>query len=282
MDEEQFVSLLYRVVLSREPDQQGLSAHVSALKSGKPAEQIARQFLHSPEFAPTSSRSVALDHAPPMQVDLDLTAEQDRALWAHVARAWSNLGSSEPYWSVLTGQRWKASEMTQAEARDQFYATGRQSVARLDKWLARNQVSLPANGTCAEYGCGVGRCTIWLAKRVSRVVAFDISEPHLKLAQAHAEFEGLNNIEFVHVKSKDDLLRMSGINLFFSIIVLQHNPPPLSLSILKQAFEDSIGWHRLLPGPDLRDGLFLRFGRVSRPHDGTRHGDAFCASARGL
>ena len=110
-------------------------------------------------------------------------------------------------------------------------------MARLDKWLARNQLSLPANGTCAEYGCGVGRCTIWLAKRLSRVIAFDISEPHLRLAQARAESEGLNNIDFVHVRSKHDLLRMSGIDLFFSVIVLQHNPPPLIVSIMEQAFE---------------------------------------------
>jgi 2-polyprenyl-3-methyl-5-hydroxy-6-metoxy-1,4-benzoquinol methylase len=240
MDEERFVAALYRVLLLREPDRVGLSAHVDALKNGKTPEHVARLFVKSPEFMAKFSRPAnisPLDQAPPMRVDVDLTAEQDRALWDHVAQAWKNLGTTEPYWSVLTDPRWKASQMTEAEILDAFYETGRLTLARLDRWLARNGVSLHKDITCAEYGCGVGRCTIWLAKRFGRVLAFDISEPHLSLARARAEAEGLNNIEFVHVKSKRDLLRMRGIDFFFSVIVLQHNPPPLILSILSHAFK---------------------------------------------
>jgi len=118
-----------------------------------------------------------------------------------------------------------------------FYATGSRDLARMDKWLERSRVSLPETGVCAEYGCGVGRCAVWLAKRFARVVAFDVSEPHLRLAMARAEAEGLRNIEFVHVKGNSDLQRLEGIDFFYSFIVLQHNPPPLILSILRRAFE---------------------------------------------
>jgi 2-polyprenyl-3-methyl-5-hydroxy-6-metoxy-1,4-benzoquinol methylase len=245
MDEEQFVTVLYKAIFLREPDPAGLSAHVGALKNGKSAEQTMSEFLQSPEFRSKNTGSTSrypCDDAPPMRVDLNLTDEQYQALWARVAQAWADLGSSEPYWSVLTNPQWKASQMTQADVLNKFYETGRRSLGRFDKWLARSQVSLPATGTCAEYGCGVGRCTIWLAKRYARVVAFDISEPHLRLARVRAEAEGLNNIEFVHVTSECDLQRGGKIDLFYSVIVLQHNPPPLILLILKHAFE------RLKPG----------------------------------
>ena len=239
MDEEQFVTSLYRAILSREPDQPGLITHVNSLKEGKPPETVAREFIHSAEFHSQTTdftQHYPLDQTGPMPVDLDLTAEQERALWAHVARAWSNLGASEPYWSVLVDPRWKASEMTASDILNAFYATGRAEMQRLDAWFARNQVLAPSTGTCAEYGCGVGRCTIWLAKRYARVLAFDISEPHLRLAKARAGAEGLRNIEFVHVQSEADLNRLREIDLFYSLIVLQHNPPPLILSILRSVF----------------------------------------------
>jgi hypothetical protein len=41
-----------------------------------------------------------------------------------------------------------------------------------DAWLRRNSLELRADTVCAEYGCGVGRLTQWLAKRFRRVLAF--------------------------------------------------------------------------------------------------------------
>jgi 2-polyprenyl-3-methyl-5-hydroxy-6-metoxy-1,4-benzoquinol methylase len=117
-----------------------------------------------------------------------------------------------------------------------FYATGRQAVYRIDKWLERNRLSLPTNGTCVEYGCGVGRCTVWLARRFAHVLALDISEPHLRLAQERAKSEGLKNIEFVNIKEKDDLAHINNADFFYSTMVLQHNPPPIIASILRAAF----------------------------------------------
>ena len=126
--------------------------------------------------------------------------------------------------------------MTEADVLDAFYNTGRADMERLDQWLARSRATLPATSTCAEYGCGVGRCTIWLARRYAHVRAFDISEPHLRLAEARVRAEGLKNVEFVHVRSEVDLRTMDGFDFFYSVMVPQHNPPPLILSILKHAF----------------------------------------------
>jgi predicted O-methyltransferase YrrM len=239
MNEEQFVTALYKAMLSREPDNVGLSKHVTALENGKSAEQIARQFLCSAEFRSKIHRVIdlyPLDNAPPMRIDLKLSAEQERVLWIHVAEAWASLGISEPYWSVLANPEWRAANMKKTEDLHDFYNTGRKNVQRVEKWLARSQVLLPQDSTCAEYGCGVGRCTVWLAKKYARVLAFDISKAHLELAQARIEAEGLNNVQFIQVTSEYDLDKMHEIDLFYSIIVLQHNPPPLMLSILGHAF----------------------------------------------
>jgi SAM-dependent methyltransferase len=239
IDEERFVAALYKALLSRDPDEAGFSAHLAALKQGKPPERLAREFLLSAEFRSKLSRLISLcplDRAPPMQVELDLTADQSRVLWGHVTQTWASLGASEPYWSVLAEPQWKASQVAQAKNLETFYATGRNNLERLDFWFARSGVAPSATAICAEYGCGVGRCTIWLARRYARVVAFDISEPHIRLARARAAAEGIDNIEFVQVAAEADLARLSGIDFFYSTIVLQHNPPPLILSILRHVF----------------------------------------------
>lgn len=239
-DDVVFVTTLYQTLLGREPDAAGLQAYLTALRAGTSRASIAHEFLRSPEFGATIGRYVplfALPLAPEMHVDLSVTADQERALWAHVAAEWSALGESDPYRSVLNTPEWGADHMSDGEAIDAFYATGEHDVDRLLRWLARNQLPLPTAGTCAEYGCGLGRHTIWLARRFARVLAFDISAPHLEVAAARAAAAGLTNVEFVHVRQASDLQRLAGVDLFYSIIVLQHNPPPLILAILKQAFD---------------------------------------------
>ncbi|TIP81147.1 MAG: DUF4214 domain-containing protein, partial [Mesorhizobium sp.] len=47
----QFVTLLYRTLLGREPDGQGLSDYVSKLDRGEASgEQLVAEFIHSHEF----------------------------------------------------------------------------------------------------------------------------------------------------------------------------------------------------------------------------------------
>lgn len=239
IDDVEFVAALYRGILSREPDQRGLETHLKNLRKGTPLEEVARLFVRSAEFSSRFANLInmyPLDRAPPMRVDLHVTEGEEKRLWDHVATAWSRMGASEPYWSVLANPQWKMSGLRRSERLDAFYSTGRSQLNRLDSWFSRSSVSLPSTATCAEYGCGVGRCTIWLAKRYARVIAFDVSEPHLKLARAKAESEGITNIEFVHVRSKSDLDLLRLVDLFYSDIVLQHNPPPLIVQILEYAF----------------------------------------------
>jgi SAM-dependent methyltransferase len=240
VEDDQFVKALYEAILGRDADAAGLRAHMSALRNGVSHADLIRDFVCSPEFRSRNGGAenpYPLDNAPPMRVNLDLNIDQERALWAHVARAWTKLGTSEPYWSVLSEPDFKASLMNERANLEAFYSTGRSGLDRLDGWMARSQISVPADGTCAEYGCGVGRCTVWLAKRYARVIAFDISEPHLRLAQARAKMENLSNIEFVHVQSEQDLDKINNVDIFYSIIVLQHNPLPIILSILRRVFE---------------------------------------------
>jgi SAM-dependent methyltransferase len=171
-----------------------------------------------------------------MRIDLDPAPQQMARLWAHVGATWACLGQEDPYWSVLTDPRFRIANMSDAAVLEQFYTSGQGDLKRLDAWLRRNGLALRSDMVCAEYGCGVGRLTGWLARRCKRVRAFDISPTHLARAETWLRGQQLRNVDFLLVRSPSDLNRLAGIDLFFSSIVLQHNPPPIMALILDHAF----------------------------------------------
>lgn len=87
-----------------------------------------------------------------------------------------------------------------------------------------------------DYGCGLGRATLWLARRFKRVLAIDVSEAHLGIAQKNLAARGITNVEFRLVRDIGDLSLLQGCQFFFSIIALQHNPPPLIVEMLSAIF----------------------------------------------
>jgi SAM-dependent methyltransferase len=90
---------------------------------------------------------------------------------------------------------------------------------------ASRERSFPQDLTVIEYGCGVGRVTVPLAAIAKEVVGYDISEPHLQLARQRALALGRTNIRMVALGELP--AAFEPCDVFYSKIVLQHNPPPL-------------------------------------------------------
>ena len=168
-------------------------------------------------------------------IETDPGATALDGLWQHMVQVWSELGREEPFWSVLPEARYRTAARPSARTLARFHASGRAEVERLESLLGRAGVTLGKRAVVAEYGCGVGRATRWLAERFARVRAFDLSAPHLARAEQHLEREGLGNVELVPLRRRQDLRLLHGFDLFFSRRVLQHNPPPLQRDILEHA-----------------------------------------------
>jgi SAM-dependent methyltransferase len=239
-DAAQIVKALYRGLLRREAEPDGLHTYTTRLSMSGDLESLLRDFIQSDEYRRTLDNplvpSYPLDGAPPMSLETVHGATAHRALWQHIASVWSEYGRREPYWSVVAHDRWRATNIADEQDLSAFFATGEGERERLDAWLKRNALSCSQDGVCAEYGCGVGRITTFLAGRFRRVIAFDVSDSHLDAARRHLEGKGISNVEFVLVRGEDDLRRLSGVDVFYSILVLQHNPPPIMIDILNHAF----------------------------------------------
>ncbi len=248
----------YRLFLDREPESE---ATVEQLARALPnTTAIRRQFMGSREYREhigTGVRPSLAGTEPPMHIeDVDDPLEVARLL-DHIAKTWTEFGETEPHYSVITDEKFKPTRID--ETLDAFNASGKDGVTRFDAALARAGVDQRNEATCLELGCGVGRVTAWLARRCARVIGTDISAAHLAIARKHLETEGLKNVELHRLLSVDTLAALPRFDLFFSVIVLQHNPPPVIRAILDRTFE------RLLPGgiayfqvPTYRSGYAFR------------------------
>lgn len=235
---EDLVTVAYQALLGRAPDLGGLKSYSDAIRRGEEVSWLLESFVQSEEFVlHHANPGFSLETAPSMDVQISgITPGARAALWDHIVSVWSALGATDPFWSVLTDERWRSKNMTDEERIEAFYDTGEGDLLRLDAWLRRNSVELASQGVCAEYGCGVGRLTQWLAKRFRCVVAFDVSEPHLQIARDRMSRLRIDNVDFILVRGMADLERLCNVDLFYSFIVLQHNPPPIITDILSRAF----------------------------------------------
>lgn len=254
----------YRLFLDREPESDATVETMAAELAT--STDIRRRFMTSAEYRQrigTGARPSMSGREPPMQIEEVSDPTAIARLLDHIAKTWTHFGDTEPHFSVVTDEKFKASRID--TNLDAFHASGKDSVDRLDAALARTGAGPRNDARCLELGCGVGRVTAWLARRCAHVIGTDISASHLALARAHVDAEGVRNVEFHRLAAVDTLDALDAFDLFFSVIVLQHNPPPVIRAILERVFA------RLKPGgiayfqvPTYRAGYSFRLAEYLR------------------
>lgn len=167
-----------------------------------------------------------------MQVESAATAAEIEACLAKIAEAWRHLGLIRPHFSVLTDTRFLPDNFSQTA--ELFWRSGDAEIHRAARVLASHGMRELGGRTCVEYGCGVGRVSAALAARFARVDAYDISATHLLHARQRAAQLKLRNLAF-HECSPRLLPDLPACDVFYSCIVLQHNPPPIIAALIRKA-----------------------------------------------
>ena len=194
-----------------------------------PAEASAQATNGTDEARPVSALVLPLAAAP-IAIETEVDADRLQQLLAHTEATWTRLGREEPHWSVISAERFKQSQLLQHQV--EFYASGQGDVDTFLAFLARNEVDVSRFHRILELGCGLGRVTRFLAERFPAVVACDISPTHLQQAQVYLSGIGLRNVNFLRIHGLADLDGAADLDAIFSVIVLQHNPPPAIVAIL--------------------------------------------------
>lgn len=158
--------------------------------------------------------------------ELPKALRTERSRWERLAR--------DPYYAVINAERNRTEHLT-PEARDALAGSGEADVAEtvedIRRWLAPD--FLP-NATI-DFGCGVGRLTIPLARLSTRVTGIDISQTMLDEAARNCEAAGIENATFVtsadYFGAIQDRERVDFVHAY---IVFQHIPPRAGLWLADQ------------------------------------------------
>jgi SAM-dependent methyltransferase len=233
------VTFAYRFLFGRDPEN---SAVIGEKLGFRDWMQLREHFIRSSEFRVKMASLLEMPSPPngqslsvaPIDVDVDIPADLFEELSAHVKQSWETMGNERPHWSVITSAKYEPENI--GDHIEEFYASGAAEIKILDATLARAKCSLSKPIRVFELGCGVGRLTQHLSKRFDQVTACDVSAPHLELAKERVSQCSLTNVNLIRFDDLGVLRDLPPFDLFYSIIVLQHNPPPLMYAMLKIIF----------------------------------------------
>jgi 2-polyprenyl-3-methyl-5-hydroxy-6-metoxy-1,4-benzoquinol methylase len=137
--------------------------------------------------------------------------------------AWKYFGQHDPYWGVVTSDEYRDQVLTEA-SKQAFFDGGRQHVDELIQAVHTHLDPSFKMETALDFGCGVGRILIPLAKLCKFAMGIDVSEAMLVEAKENCIQQGLANVSLV--QSDDNFSQITQkFDFVHSYIVLQHIPP---------------------------------------------------------
>lgn len=135
---------------------------------------------------------------------------------------WKKWGEIDPYFGVLSRADFKTSTMDCC-SRGEFFETGETRIARLFETLHTHFCVSPPVARTLDFGCGVGRLLVPLARRSQRTLGVDVSEHMLEEARSNCSKNDLLSVQF----SQSSLLKQQekgAFDLIVSLLVFVHIP----------------------------------------------------------
>lgn len=143
---------------------------------------------------------------------------------------WNQLGKVDPYWAVITDERYRADTMD-ALGRQAFYDSGLFDVDMFHATLKRHFSAPDHFETCLDFGAGVGRLLVPMAQRANRAVGIDIAESMRAICQTHLDELGLAQVKLV--PTPQAAAEFGPFDWINSYIVMQHIPPSRGLELIE-------------------------------------------------
>ena len=142
-------------------------------------------------------------------------------VFANPDKEWETYGKTDPYFGVLTEDKFSQKNLTEKN-REDFFRTGRDHCENVIRQIRENIHPAFAPQKILDYGCGVGRLLIPFAKNADSAFGVDISPSMLAETAKNAKSMGLDNI---HLHLPADLPSLpSDFDFVHSCIVFQHIP----------------------------------------------------------
>jgi SAM-dependent methyltransferase len=150
-------------------------------------------------------------------------------------RTWETVARTNPYWGVLSQPEFDGVDDSDTRL-EAFWASGEAHVAHVFEVLeARVRAGFQPR-TAVDFGCGVGRLLVPLARRCREVYGVDVAPSMRSLAQRHLRERGISNVTLA--ATLDELaVAPRTMDLVHSVLVLQHLRPRAGLAALATLIE---------------------------------------------
>ena len=150
-------------------------------------------------------------------------------------KQWEDFAQISPYYAVLSHEKFKAQYLNDDDVKD-FFQSGELHIEKMLEWVITHLDPEFKPERCLDFGCGVGRLLIPLAKRFSSVVGVDVSRTMLEEARTNCRQYGLENVELAG--SDDGLSQVAGkFDFIHSYITFQHITRQRGESLLMRLIE---------------------------------------------
>ncbi len=149
---------------------------------------------------------------------------------------WEFFGENDPYFGVYSIPEMRSETMDQGKI-EKFFERGEEYVGRVWREIEDIFITDFKPQRSLDFGCGVARLTVPIARRSKEAVGVDISKNMLEIAEKNAKLFGVDNISFI--QGDDDLSRVSGeFDFIHSFIVFQHIKPEIGERIFQKMVEN--------------------------------------------
>jgi SAM-dependent methyltransferase len=153
-------------------------------------------------------------------VTLPRELDRERARWEQLAR--------DPYYAVLNEDGFRGDRVVD-DARARFDRSGEEDVAETLAEIRRRIDPAFRPARALDFGCGVGRLTLPLARACDHVVGVDISQAMLDEAARNCAARGVDNVSLVSSAAFFATPAEPSLDFVHSYIVFQHIPPRAGL-----------------------------------------------------
>jgi ubiquinone/menaquinone biosynthesis C-methylase UbiE len=135
-------------------------------------------------------------------------------------KEWEKFGEVDPYFGVLTEDKYRSTNLDMSNKKD-FMGSGHEYLGHVLAVIKKHIVPELVIKNALDFGCGVGRVTLPLAKYAVSVTGIDVSAAMLDEAQKNCDEQKITNVRLL--KSDDQLSTIKEkFDFIHSFIVFQH------------------------------------------------------------
>jgi SAM-dependent methyltransferase len=155
------------------------------------------------------------------------------------AGSWETLARSDPLWAVLSADEYRHDRLTPA-SEERFWSSGEEHVEHVLAILRHEIDPTFTPNVSLDFGCGVGRNLVPLARRSHRTIGLDVSPTMVERCRARlVECEATNAEVLVVGRRIDPGLAASigPVDFVHSVLVFQHIVAAEGLALFEQLLD---------------------------------------------